>query len=224
MKRREVVGNLKFTGLTAAQKTDAGGSTRMKVEDIWESCAGQEGDISDVGSNKTKEPWLDINGNLLSDEELKERSKAWAVDVWERFLSRTVDVAQREEIVSPSSFERFSAIDPSTLWDSAAAKAYPESHHRAVQKSLRNLSNQQARIIRLVFWRGMSSREVAKNLGVCRSLVVRQKWNSLRKLKRLSQNYVSTQTIGKGREKFERRNSLKTRARRRAAKLKESAL
>lgn len=178
---------------------------QMGFEQNWSEEKSEDCKTEDLCTEVAK-PWLDSQGNIQSDSALKEISKSWSADTWEKFLSQTVDVEQSETILSPLAFENLTAIDPSTVWSSDSTSNFPQPFHQAVQKSLRLLTSQQLRVIKLVYWKDQSIRDCAKIMGVGRSLVSRQKWNSIRKLKRLSEIHVDTFTIGKREAKFKERN------------------
>jgi len=61
----------------------------------------------------------------------------------------------------------------------------PDKVSVAVRNSVRTLTKKQRPIIRGVFWHDLSERDLEKVIGISRSLVSRQKTNSLNKIKRL---------------------------------------
>ena len=49
-------------------------------------------------SVKRSRPWIDKNGKKYCDEKLKVISKDWDQETWNQYLSKTVDVPQKESI------------------------------------------------------------------------------------------------------------------------------
>lgn len=75
-------------------------------------------------------PWLNKNGSIKSDAQIKAISKEWSLETWEQFLSETVDqeeVYQRElpSFVSDETGTRESFVLPRT---------YEERPHRFLHK------------------------------------------------------------------------------------------
>jgi len=127
-------------------------------------------------------PWLDKNGDLLSDAELKIISKDWTQAQWDQYLSATIDVDQNEnEVLHPAYNELLSEL-PEPLENETRL---PDKVSVAVRNSVRTLTKKQRPIIRGVFWHDLSERDLEKVIGISRSLVSRQKTNSLNKIKRL---------------------------------------
>ncbi len=52
-------------------------------------------------NTKSESPWLNSDGTIKNDDEIKSISKGWSSQTWENFLKETVDVNQSSnEILS----------------------------------------------------------------------------------------------------------------------------
>ena len=149
-------------------------------------------------------PWHDGTGNILGDEVLRQISGSWTAEIWERFLTDTVDRSQPEKLISPKAYEAIieEMIEP--VWSDLNELDPLDTKERAqVRKCIRScLTHQQQLIIRMIFWNEMSVREIAKALGVTNKQVTVQKDNSLRKLKRLLASYAAIFPCMKGKDDF----------------------
>lgn len=147
-----------------------------------------------MDSNNESKPWLDPNGRLYSDDALKEISKTWDPSTWERFLSETIDVPQRELVQSTE--ER--AINEYLTGEEKLDEMPRNELHALIRQLMRrHLSIQQQTILRMIYWENRSEREIAETLGLTKSRVPTQKSKSLSKLKRLLENRVGTFPMGK---------------------------
>ena len=77
--------------------------------------------------NKSQlKPWLNEDGSVKSDAELREAIPQWPSSVWREYLS-TLEVGRREEhILSPAEMDAFSSEECADL---LFAMAVEEKHH-----------------------------------------------------------------------------------------------
>lgn len=130
-------------------------------------------------------PWLNKNGSIKSDAQIKAISKEWSLETWEQFLSETVDqeeVYQRElpSFVSDEILDSF----PETIWEGKDSDRMD-----SVAKELRRicrgiLTPRQQHVIRSTFWEGLSERKIGELLGISRSSVKTLKARALEKIKK----------------------------------------
>ena len=60
-------------------------------------------------SHSQKKPWLNEDGNIKSEKELKEVYPNWGSSVWNEYLE-SLEVSQKEDsVLSPSIMDTFSA-------------------------------------------------------------------------------------------------------------------
>ena len=137
-------------------------------------------------NRKSDEPWLDKNGKLIADRYLKEISKNWDTETWERFLVVTVEgnkSYQRESLISAYAYD--CALDEmsQTIWecmDSPEPKDICELTRRLCRD---HLTPKQQQVIRLIYWEGLSLSEIARMLMLDRSTVEGHKVAALNKIK-----------------------------------------
>lgn len=147
-----------------------------------------------MDSKTFSEPWLDPNGRLYSDDALREVSKTWDAETWERFLAQTVDHSQREILQSDE--ERL--IDEYLTGDEKLDEMPRNELHGLIRQLIRrHLTHQQQKVIRMIFWENRSEREIAEIMGLNKGRVPTIKRQSLNKLKRLLENRVGVFPMGK---------------------------
>lgn len=143
-------------------------------------------------SNSLGQPWLDPNGHLYSDDALREISKNWDAQTWERFLKETVEHPQQEELITDLLLT--DELDGVWLDEVPDNSDVSEKIRRLIRF---HLTPRQQQVIRLIYWESKSERRIAEMLGVSRSTVVGLKRDSLNKLKRLIENRPTISPIGK---------------------------
>ncbi len=131
-------------------------------------------------------PWLDANGELLSDADLKKISNKWTAEVWEQFLADTVEGSssyQREDVIESYDENEETNLAIEGLWD-VSDNAATEGPRLACRRICRNyLTPRQQQVIRSSFWEGLSDPKIAKFMGVARTTVSVQKQRALKKIK-----------------------------------------
>ncbi len=156
-------------------------------------------------TSKSCKPWLDQNGEVLHDDILREISKNWTTNIWESFLSETVDRSQTEKLVSPKAYQAIveEMIEP--VWvDLDEADPLDTKVRAQVRRAMRSyLTHQQQIIIRLIYWEDQSNREIAKSMGVTETQVRVQKRRSLNKLEDLLERHISFFPCVKGKNDFQ---------------------
>lgn len=147
-----------------------------------------------------EKPWLDPNGQMYGAAALKEISKRWCPETWERFLIETVDRPQADAQVSSETYEEL--INKSSEPAGNNQSICPDHHFVALKKAMSRLTTQQSQILRHLFWDNRSIRETAKLMGVSKSLVSIQKQNSLKKLKGLMEIEMAKSPYSVGPREF----------------------
>jgi hypothetical protein len=156
-------------------------------------------------STSTK-PWIKADGSLLSDAEIKAISQNWSAEVWEEFLTATVDKNHEQHfpiLVQDSELESHST----TLWEGTSSDRMDEVAVGLRRICRDHLTPQQQHIIRGTYWENQSERKIAKSLGVVRTTVQSQKARSLVKIKK---QVISEKLISGGRQKNQKEQSLPT--------------
>lgn len=139
---------------------------------------------------QTDKPWLDSNGNILSDKKIKAISKEWSAETWEEFLNSTVDVeASEHESLTPK-YEILCDEEKDNIWGSSCP--LPQAVQDEIRGSVRKLEERPRKIVRLHYWGNLSVREIGKteNLSFCR--VQQIKKESLSQIKGLLENALHT--------------------------------
>lgn len=132
-------------------------------------------------------PWLNTAGGLLSDSKLKEVSKSWSQDDWNKFLDETVDVGcdYQSELLQAEEYAQKIENMTETIWEATDSHSLQQISKHLRELCRDHLTPRQQQIIRLYYWDGISERTIAEVLDIGRSTVALQKRRSLNKLKTL---------------------------------------
>ena len=123
-------------------------------------------------------PWKDINGEDLSDENLRTASQNWSQSAWEAYLRNSETPLSESLLTQLLDFE---------ITDSSQSEFFERSEQCApnalksgVKLYLDQLTPRQRQILRLTFWDNKSEREIAADLKISRSTVKEIKKRVLR--------------------------------------------
>ena len=128
-------------------------------------------------------PWLNEDGSVKNDAELRETLQQCPPSVWEKYLA-TLEVGRREEdVLSPAKMDKFSKEEGiGMMFSMASAKKYPRLKF-ALRASIHTLSPRQREIIVSHFWDGKTVAEIAASMGVSPQSVRQNMKTSLLKLR-----------------------------------------
>lgn len=135
--------------------------------------------LAPVPLNQDK-PWLDEKGHLLSDHELKQISKDWNQEIWEKYLE-SLDVGLSDRQSHPKDYDEMAEKMEHTCFEFSQTDTDDETKDK-IAKVLVSLSPQQQTIIKMIFWEGRSERFIANKLRVSRYTIKTLKKRALRKL------------------------------------------
>lgn len=129
---------------------------------------------------QTETPWLDQNGKLHSDEEIRSVSKNWTPEIWEGFLAATVDVELAPEETLIEGYDDLLEEEVESIWSGPCR--VPASVRKSIEVAVRSLPPQQRQTIRGLFYHSMTGVEVARRLKISPSAVAQAKIISLNKI------------------------------------------
>jgi hypothetical protein len=132
---------------------------------------------------KKCEPWLDASGKVFDDAKLREASRDWDQETWERFLKATVDKSRAEEEVCHSGYVDLAEDQFEGTW--GHFELLPWRIEREVRAAVEQLEEPCPEIIKRIFWNGETQQFIADQLFINRSKIQRMKKNSLSKIKSL---------------------------------------
>lgn len=136
-------------------------------------------DMNDNG--KCSFPWLDSEGNPLSNEQLKMASINWTSKDWDRFLDAS-EPSLSEKQIDVGQYDRLASIQSESVFSCAQESASVELYAR-LQNALRALTVQQYSVIEILFFKLKSHREAARELSISQSRVRDLRNHALKKLK-----------------------------------------
>ena len=148
---------------------------------------------------KQSTPWLDGNGNLKSDDEIKNVAKIWGGDDWEHFLSSTVEKPLLEILPEDPGFIENCESNYRQAYQDLLSKSDHPNLQTAIKGLLKDLTTQEQRIIYGTFWEEKSMRAIARELNVTKWTIERYKARALAKLGHLFlENFVLKVNSSKG--------------------------
>lgn len=131
--------------------------------------------------NRNK-PWLDKNGNPLPDDKLREIQKSWGGSTWEAYLADQVDVQMKEVLMGkPTDINKYSDEDHESFLENLKTSFFPnlEAH---MEGAMRRLTRKEQQVLRALYWRNLSLRKAASELGLAVGTVRSYRDRALKKL------------------------------------------
>ena len=128
-------------------------------------------------------PWLNEDGSVKSDAELREVNQQWPPSVWREYLA-TLEVRREEEVVLPPS--EMDALSTEAHISLTFAMASGEKHHLlsvVLDACIRELTPRQRSLIVGRYWEGKTITEMAANMGVSKQTVSKTMKKALASLK-----------------------------------------
>ena len=130
-----------------------------------------------------QKPWLNEDGSVRSDTEIRKAGQDWPSSVWEAYLS-TLEVGRREEdVLSPAEMD---ALPTEAHISVMFAMASGEKHQMlsiVLDACIRELTPRQRSLIVGHYWEGKTITEMAANMGVSKQTVSKTMKKALANLK-----------------------------------------
>ena len=161
---------------------------------------GKNGDNGDCTKlRETKKPWLNSDGTLKSDDEVRELCGT-SEEMWENYLSQTIDheLGRNEVILEEATDieEKFSVQK-----HASALMGYLEqekTHHKAqvIKKLiLEHLSRRERQVVQLIFLEGKTQVDTSSLLGISRASVRVYLNRSIDKIRKISKSKIEVNQI-----------------------------
>jgi len=132
--------------------------------------------------SETKKPWEERPGRTLPLAELREVSRDWSSETWEKYLE-TIEGAQNDIIVGnfDETLKKFAKRQ---------LESTPEEPARAdrdvnLEPFLKQLPASERAVIRAMFFEGLSEREAGEKLNLTRRAILTLKYRGLKLLRSL---------------------------------------
>ena len=131
-------------------------------------------------------PWLNEDGSLKSNAEIKELGKAWPSEVWMRFFKATEDGHIDRNLVFVPSMDTSALAGKGNLADLISNK---ESHpdldlNIKLKEAMRVLSRREKLVIKKLILEGRTTKKVARQLKIKPSTVRVLKKRGIEKMKK----------------------------------------
>lgn len=130
-----------------------------------------------------KPPWLLVNGKNTPEELLKTLTPNWDADTWEKYLE-WYETQLGESQVHPRKYDKICEEQEESIFVNAQSSADDDLKSQ-VNEFILKLTDQQKRVVDLIFWEGRSERFVADFLNINHKSVHRLKIRALNKIRRL---------------------------------------
>ena len=135
--------------------------------------------------NLKAKPWLNKDGSLKNDEELKKISKSWSQATWEAYLD-SLETKQQESLLDePGDIENLSEEEYKDFWMLVdKEEEEKERLKELVRASLDELTHKERKVIRKMFWEDKSERTIANEMRIPHSNVSKLKSKAFKKIKK----------------------------------------
>ena len=133
---------------------------------------------------KRVRPWIDENGKKYSDDILRVVSKDWDQKTWDRYLTETVDVPQRELILKEKGdVENHSEESHYQFFKESFPKKKRDNLKSDLDMMMEELPQKECVILKMLFYEGLTPSKVAKRIGIDASSVRRLRKKGIELLK-----------------------------------------
>ncbi len=129
-------------------------------------------------------PWLLENGKITPEAHLRSLTPGWNAETWEKYLSwfQSQEGQRAESLVSVRRYIELSESKQESVFDFSQSAA-DDDLRALVSQYLSTLTEQQQRVIEMIFWDGRSERFVANALAINQKSVHRLKIRAVNKIK-----------------------------------------
>ncbi|MFK7823626.1 MAG: sigma factor-like helix-turn-helix DNA-binding protein [Oligoflexales bacterium] len=132
--------------------------------------------------SKAKLPWEGFKGQLLPKKQLKAKTRSWDRVTWENYLQEEVESGRTESLLD----DPWKIDEYETSYGNIAKESLDTGKLQAFKNQLGSLlsllTEKEQRIIFLIFWKGLSQREIARSLKLHRRSVENSRDRALKKL------------------------------------------
>lgn len=145
---------------------------------------------------KPEAPWLLENGKVTPEAHLTTLTPYWSAETWEKYLTwfESLEGQRAESLLPPRRYIEICESQPESIFVFAQSNA-DDDLRALVSQYLLTLTEQQQRVIEMIFWDGRSERFVSQTLGINRGSVHRLKIRAINKIKDLLKRGCSSRIM-----------------------------
>jgi hypothetical protein len=145
---------------------------------------------------KAEAPWLLENGKVTPEAHLRTLTPYWNAETWEKYLTwfESKEGQRAESLVPPRRYVEMCESQQDSIFVFAQSNA-DDDLRALVSEYLLTLTEQQRRVIEIIFWDGRSERFVSQALGINRGSVHRLKIRATNKIKDLLKGGCSSRIM-----------------------------
>lgn len=145
---------------------------------------------------KTETPWVLENGKVTPEAHLRTLTAQWSAEIWEKYLTwfENQDGQRAESLLPPRRYVEMCEVQQESIFVFAQSNA-DDDLRALISQYLLTLTEQQRRVIEMIFWDGRSERFVSQTLGINRGSVHRLKIRATNKIKDLLRGGCSSRIM-----------------------------
>lgn len=162
------------------------------------------GETMSIDTNN--KPWLDENGNYLSDKLLMKISKDWDQSVWEQYLS-TLEGGLKEKRPRSKKYDKLCELQVSSIF--VTEEIFTEKNV-LLRKSLKRLTEKQKEAVKLYYFEQLTLSQIAHCLQISVDSVQDRLAGAVKKLGVLMGKYPLHCPIVRGKNIIDSKNHKET--------------
>ena len=127
-------------------------------------------------------PWINEDGSLKTEDEIKLLCKEWPPSVWEEFLS-TLEVEQEELLFDEAvDVESYSETEHDRYYRNVFDRGSLPSFKDQLISVIKTLTHKQQKVLYQFYWEDKNLREIGELNGTCTSSVAELRDKALKKI------------------------------------------
>lgn len=126
-------------------------------------------------------PWLDPSGKKLETEALKEVSKSWNEETWERYL-QSIETGIEGRLIGPKKFKKKCDYLEESIWEFSSETPNPDLQ-KAIKDAFSSLTEKQQIVLKKYFFDGLSLTAIGDDLHRHRTTIHEIKTAALNRIK-----------------------------------------
>ena len=130
-------------------------------------------------------PWLNKDGSLKSDDEIKELGQKWGQETWSNYLDATLGNLRYDRLAFFPNMDTDAVASRPQLVDFMAEREHYSRMKAGLQKAIESLSDMEKSLIDDLFWGEKSCAKIAREMKVSPSKVRVWKFRALKKLREI---------------------------------------
>ncbi len=149
-----------------------------------------------MNQTKRQKPWVDVNGDELGTDQIRELSPSWDAETWEAYLTWR-ESERHESLVAPAHYDELVDAQTENIFSQVHGSS-PEMDRKICDELLNTLAPRDAEILRMIYFEGKTERQIALTLDLSRAAIQKIKKLALQRLRARAGAKVRTRRIMRG--------------------------